>query len=131
VGALNNHSGDIITGDQERVNLLNKYFTSMYTADNTTNAAFGLDAGLPYDSNIETIVFTPTLVEAAIKKLKLGGASGLDEVPARLLIKLADSLAEPLSLMSVGKVLEEWKHSLVTPVYKSGSASCVVNYRSI
>jgi len=29
--------------------------------------------------------------------------------------------------MSVGKLPEEWKHSLVTPVYKSGPASCVVD----
>jgi len=29
-------------------------------------------------------VFTPTLVKAAINKLKIGGASGPDGLPARL-----------------------------------------------
>jgi len=43
-------------------------------------------------------VFTPTLVKAAIKNLKIDGASGPDGLPARLFKKLADSLAEPLSL---------------------------------
>jgi len=42
----------------------------MSTADNGTNPAFDHD-----DTNIETIVFTPTLAKAAIKKLKLGGAT--------------------------------------------------------
>jgi len=40
----------------------------MCTADNGTNPAFGRVAGLTDDSNIEIIVFTPTLVKAAIKK---------------------------------------------------------------
>jgi len=40
-------------------------------------------------------VFTPTLVKAAIKKLKIGGASGPDGLLVRLFKKLADSLEEP------------------------------------
>ena len=88
------------------------------------------------DSDIETIVFTPGLVNAAIKKLKLSGASGPDGLPPRLFKKLADSIAEPLSIMftsfmSIGKVPGEWKHTLVTSVYKGGSASSAANYRPI
>jgi len=63
-GALNSDAGDIITGDQERVNLLNTYFFSTYTADNGTNTSFDRVAGFADDSNIETI-----LVKAAIKML--------------------------------------------------------------
>jgi hypothetical protein len=70
--------GDVITDDLERANLLNTYFTSMCTEDSKTSQTFDRVAGLPVDSDIETIVFTPGLVNAAIKKLKLGGASGLD-----------------------------------------------------
>ena len=56
-------------------------------------------AGLPVNSDIETInVFTPGFVNAAIKKSKLGGASGPDGLPPRLFRKLADNIAEPLSL---------------------------------
>ena len=70
LGALTSDSGDVITGDQERANLLNTYFVSMCTNDNGTVPTFDRVAGLPVDS----IVFTPGLVNAAIKKLKLGGA---------------------------------------------------------
>jgi len=35
------------------------------------------------------------------------------------------------SFMSIGKVPEVWKHALVTPVYKSGPASSIANYRPI
>jgi len=51
--------------------------------DNGTNSAFDRVTGLPEDSDIETITFTP--VKALIKKLKLGGASGPDGIAARLL----------------------------------------------
>ena len=33
--------------------------------------------------------------------------------------------------MSVGKIPKEWSHAIVTPVYKSGAASFVNNYRPI
>jgi hypothetical protein len=136
LGALATDCGDVITGDQERANLLNTYFTSMCTSDNGTMPFCDRVAGLPVDTAIETIVFTPGLIKTAIKKLKLGGACGSDGLPPRLFKKLADSIAEPLSFMftsfmSVGKVPEEWKHALVTPVYKAGSASNAANYRPI
>jgi len=89
------------------------------------------------DSYIETIVFTHTLVKAASKKLKIGGASGPDDF-LRACLKNCQTvlLAEPLSLMfssfmSLGKVPEVWKHALVTLVYKTGPASSVANYRPI
>ena len=100
LGALASEGSDAITGDQERANLLNRwYFTSMCTDDSATIPTFDRVAGLPVASNIETIVFTPGLVTVAIRKLKLGGASGTNGLPPRPFKKLADSIAEPLSLM--------------------------------
>jgi len=55
----------------------------MCTTDNGTIPAFVV--GLTDDTNIETIVFTTALVKASIKKLKLGGASGPDGLPAHRL----------------------------------------------
>jgi len=50
----------------------------MFTADKETNPVFDLVAGLADDSSIETITFTPTLVQTAATKLRHGGASSLD-----------------------------------------------------
>ena len=33
--------------------------------------------------------------------------------------------------MSIGQIPQQWKHAIVTPVYKSGSPSNVANYRPI
>jgi len=134
LGALNDDNGGIVTGDAERANLLNDYFTSMCTNDDGTAPVF--DRVVPQDSNLESVEFTPDNVYAAIRKLKLNGAGGPDGFPPRLFKMLAGSLAEPLSLMftsfmSVGKVPQNWRHATVTPVYKGGAASSVSNYRPI
>jgi hypothetical protein len=47
LGALTSDSGDVITGDQERANLLNTYFASMCTNDYGTVPTFDRVAGLP------------------------------------------------------------------------------------
>ena len=101
LGALKSDCGDVITGDQERANLLNTYFTSMCTDDNGTIPTFDRVAGLSVGIDIETIAFTPGLVKAANKRLKLGGTNGPDGLPPCLFKKLADSIAEPLSYVRV------------------------------
>ena len=134
LGALNDDNGNVVTSDIDRANLLNDYFTSMCTDDDGNKPPF--ERIVPDDSNLESVEFTPEIVHAAIKKLKLAGASGPDGFPPRLFKQLASSLAEPLSLMftsfmSVGKVPQQWTHAIVTPVYKNGSASTAANYRPI
>jgi len=65
---------------------------------------------------------------------KAYGASSPDGFTLRLFKTLAGSSAEPLSLlfasfMSIGKIPQYWKHAVVTPVYRNGSAVIVFNYR--
>ena len=72
----------------------------------------------------------------AIKRLKNNTASGPDGMPPIVYKNLAQSLAEPLvlifeSFMSVGRIPDEWKRAIITPIYKSGLASDVSNYRPI
>ena len=134
LGALKNDNGDLITDDGDRANLLNDYFASMGTSDN--GIIPDLERVVPEKSNLENIEFTSDNIYAAIRKLRLNGASGPDGFPLRLFKTLASCLSAPLSLlfssfMSIGKVPQNWKHAVVTPVYKNGSASCVSNYRPI
>ena len=134
IGALKKDNGDVGLTDVERANLLNDYFASVTVKDNGSMPVF--DRVVPDDAKLESVDFTVENVFAAIKKLKAGGSSGPDGFPPVLFKKLAGIVAEPLSLifnsfMSVGKIPREWAHAIVTPVYKSGSASSVSNYRPI
>jgi len=128
LGALNNDNGDVITDDIERAILLNDYFVSMCTNDN--GIIPDLDRVVPENSNLENIEFTPENIYAAIRKLRISGASGPHGFSPRLFKTLASCLSAPLSLlfssfMLIGKIPQNWKHAVVTPVYKNGSASCV------
>lgn len=134
LGALCSDKGDVITGDVERANLLNQYFASVCTSDDGITPPF--PRAVPSDVQLETVNFTPNNVFAVMRNLKPGGSCGPDGFPPQLFKKLAGSLAEPLSLMyssfmSVGQMPRAWAHAIVTPIYKSGSASSVSNYRPI
>jgi len=59
-----------------------------------------------------------------------------DDLPPIIFNKLADSLAEPLSLIfersfEDGEIPEVFRQSIVTPVFKKGDRSVPSNYRPI
>ena len=134
IGALKKDNGDIGLTDVERANLLNDYFASVTVKDNGSIPVF--DRVVPDDAKLESVDFSVETVLAAIRKLKVEGSSGPDGFPPVLFKRLAVIVAEPLSLifnsfMSVGNIPRDWAHAIVTPVYKSGAASNVSNYRPI
>ena len=115
-------------------NLLNDYFGTVCAPDNGIIPA--IERFVPDSASINTVDFSPARVFAAMKKLKNTNSCGPDSFPPVLYKKLASVLAEPLSLrftsfMSVGQMPKAWTHAIVTPVYKSGDASDVSNYRPI
>jgi len=91
---------------------------------------------VPTGVDIKSGDFAHGKVHAAIKKLKVGGASGPDGFPPLLLKKTANRILGPLSFifssfMSVGKILIEWSHAIDASVHQGGFASSVSNYRPI
>jgi len=93
-------------------------------------------AALRDGHSIDTVVFSAGNVMRAKRKLKPNLSSGHDGFPLLLIKRLSNCLAEPLSLiftsfMSVGKIPDEWRRAIVTPVNNSGSAGDVSNYSPI
>jgi hypothetical protein len=120
--------------DNERAHFLNEYFSSVCTTDDGKSPT--IDWVVPDDVFLDSVTFTPEKVLAAKKKIKRNKASGPDGYPPLVYRNIATALATPLSFiftsfMSVGKLPLEWTHAIVTPVYKSGDASNVANYRPI
>ena len=75
-------------------------------------------------------------VRKELKKLKRHKATGCDDLPPGLLKDCADEISHPLHYLinlslKTAEIPTEWKHALVTPIYKSGSSSKVDNYRPI
>ena len=79
-----------------------------------------VDSGGP---TLDSIVFTPTEVKDILNTLKLGKASGPDNVNNRILKEAAVPLSDPLSdlfnySMSKRVCPNIWKEANVSPLYK-------------
>jgi len=110
LGALADGKGGVIVSEAERADLLNDYFSSVCTTYNGAKPT--VERLVPTGVDIKTVEFTPGKVHVAMKKLKVGGASGPDGFPPLLFKKTADCIVGPLSLifwsfMSVGKIPNE------------------------
>ena len=71
-----------------------------------------------------------------LRSLDIKKATGLDEISARLLKSSADIIAESITSIINQSIDSKvfpvsWKRARVTPIFKSGSAHDVSNYRPI
>ena len=75
-------------------------------------------------------------VASLLANLDPSKASGLDGIPARFLKDMANDPAPLLTLiyqtsLQQGRIPDEWRKALITPIYKNGDRSCSANYRPI
>jgi len=75
-------------------------------------------------------------VKQAIRKLKAGKSSGIDEIPAEFL-KSAENIVAPFltklfnRLYDLGIFPQEWSRSIIVPLFKKGDINKPENYRGI
>ena len=134
VGPLKTGSGEVIVSDVEKAEVLNKYFTSVFTVDNGIFPDFGRRV----DKNIfinEIDFFSADIVKVItqMKNVKTADPHGFNNC---FLKRLKFILAGPLSIVyahifSVGKIPNAWPIANITPVFKHGISSHVSNYQPI
>jgi hypothetical protein len=136
VGSLTSKTGDHVTTDADKANILNEYFGSVCTKDNGVSPPFNVD--LPPGATTSTVSFDVPKILIIVRKLKNKNklSCGPDGYPVKLLTAVAPVLAAPLSqmfssFMSVGALPAAWKKATVTPVFKKGSSADAGNYRPI
>ena len=82
------------------------------------------------------MTFTTQDIKMAIKEIDQNASSCPDDIPAKILVKCAESLAVPLNIiwqksLKSGKIPQKLKRQFITPIYKKGDGSAPENYRPI
>jgi hypothetical protein len=134
VADLKKKDGTKTKTDEEKAELLNEFFQSVFT----TEGQGPVPETNEYTFNEELTDFgiSVEVVRKLLAGLHIGKASGPDGIPPSVLAKAADELAEPIAQLfrkslAAGQVPDEWKTALVTPVFKKGSKSSANNYRPV
>ena len=137
VGPLKDPSGKVMTDNSETCKMLNDYFSSVFTEEDTTvlpvpEAVYKDDP----KNMLNNINITLNDVYEKLIHLKSDKAPGPDGIVPKLLIETASSVCIPLWIIFIkslqcGDLPNDWKCANVTPIYKKGDKSCPGNYRPV
>ena len=129
----NNNSNEIVYLPEHKAELFNDFFVKQSRINN-------IDDELPHIEftgiTAPTILFTREMVYKVIKDLDQSKAVGPDLIHNKLLVKSAEFLSEPLTILFNRSIAESrfpysWKIAHVTPIHKKGDKSICNNYRPI
>ena len=135
IAPLVNASGQLLTSDLDKANLLNEFFESVFTQDNGTAPNFP-NRLPPGASCINDVKITPAIISRILVKLKSNAAAGPDCLPPIFFHKTAKTISYSLSVifrtfLDLHELPSEWKISYISPKFKKGSPSDPTNYRPI
>ena len=119
--------------DTSKADVLNKHFYSIFTIDNSDVTPELICDSYPSMPDVEVDTAGIARLLSNIDPFKATGPDGLSP---KLLKELSTELAPCLTLLfkaslQQGRLPEDWKTALVTPLFKKGSRSDPSNYRPI
>ena len=96
ISALKDQDGELKTAEDQKADILNDFFTSVYTTD-STEVPYLEECSKSYGIGLSDIVVTPEAVENKLKQLNPTKAQGPDKIPPRVLKELSHELSIPLT----------------------------------
>jgi len=134
VGPLLDENGSMVEDDGKMAEILNQYFSTVFTREETTNIP--RSRRRPVRHPWTDIPFIKRVIEKKIAKLKTASSPGPDGITARLLQETAREVAGPLARifklsMDNSEVPKDWRDANVTPIFKKGTKGKASNYRPI
>lgn len=134
INSVKYDDNSITDSDQEKCELFNKFFTSVFTKEDCTSIPMYQWDGchLP----LTDITITSAVVLDKLSHLNPTKAPGPEGWPIICLKESAQELCTPLSILFTKSLASSalpkcWKEAMITPVYKKGDRSYVGNYRPI
>jgi hypothetical protein len=137
VGPLARNDGTIVETDAEGANLLNDYFTSVFTEEDTTNLPTPPQFFTENDDEaLTTVTFTIENIVKRMEGLKENKSCGPDNIHPKVLKECRKELGLPLKLLFTkslgeGKPPSTWKTGTIVPLHKGGTKDSPANYRPV
>jgi hypothetical protein len=120
VGPLK-QDGRVVTDDTEMAEVLNEFFSSVFTREDTSNIPD--PKPMRKNTKLKNIWITTKEVKKRIDKLKTQSSPELDGITPRLLKETKDEIAPLLARifresLRTGVVPRDWKEAKVVPIFK-------------
>ena len=134
IDAIKCIDGSLASSDQEKADLLNSYFSSVFTREDLSNIPnFEVNEDIPLPDNIS---ISPSMVWREINKLKSEKSAGPDGWLIQVLKQCLQQISLPLSILfnksfQSGHLPRNWKIAYITPIHKKGSRNVAGNYRPV
>ena len=133
VSSLIKSDGTLTTNDLEKAEVLNDFFSSVFTTEDVSNIPVFNSKS---DVFIDKINVSIKEMEDALRSLNVNKSSGPDGLHPRVLKELATVLSYPLKLLfdktiTQGKLPSQWKIAEVRPIFKKGIKTSPGNYRPV
>ena len=131
VGPLENNIGNIISDGFQMAEVLNAYFSSVFTTEDISSLPVPLTKFEGSKSDyLGQLFVTSEMIAKKIKKMKDDG------IPPKLLKEIVEQISTPLVKLfnlslEEGIVPSEWKETNITPLFKKGSRNKPENYRPV
>ena len=126
-------NGRIITDSQEKAEVLNNQFTSVFTREDTASMP---DLPPTQYRPMNPITVTSNGVLKALQRLNPSKAAGPDKIQSRILKTSAEEIAPVLAslyqqTLQQGDIPQDWRNANVIPIYKKGDRTQASNYRPV
>ena len=143
VGPLSDANGNVISDDGIMSEMLNDYFSSVFTDESAYPAVPTIQDIFKADQSklLLDLHITSDMVLNRLKHLKLSKAPGVDKLVPKsiistILIETSEQICLQLSMIfnesiSSGIVPRDWKQANVTAIFKKGLKSLPCNYRPV
>ena len=136
VGTLKCEDGSLVTDDSRKAEVLNNFFSSVFTCEDLNNLPSLDDSVWSEGVTLADIRITPEAVEKKLRELDPNKSQGPDMIPAKVLKELSRELSFPLSFLfnlslEMGILPNDWKSAEVVALFKKGSRLDPGNYRPV
>jgi ribonuclease P/MRP protein subunit RPP40 len=137
IGPLKNDQGELISECSEMSELLNKYFTTVFTSEDLINIPIASSRAKSNNVEIlEHLTIDESSILSAVNRLQDNKSPGVDEINSTFLKGTIGGLLKPLAILfnlslDRGEIPSDWKDANVAVIFKKGSKTDPSNYRPI